>query len=191
MFDVCSCFEIVYCKLLILLHGDSTMFFIISIFEWCWHFFQKHQAVACEVVQSRTGWNLVLSGWRSKGAAYQGNGSADFLPSSFAFSFAIPFYDPDFCETPSCILTFWILWLQVCFYLRTIQDSEQKLAINSFTVVWKKPPVPLGLIDKACRSSYSYADARRTLWARQTAGGVGSREGEGNIAIKTQGDNGF
>lgn len=56
---------------------------------------------------------------------------------------------------------------------------------------WKKPPVPLGLIDKACRSSYSYADARRTLWARQTAGGVGSREGEGNIAIKTQGDNGF
>lgn len=56
---------------------------------------------------------------------------------------------------------------------------------------WKKLPVPLGLIDKACRSSYSYTDARRTLWARQTAGGVGSREGEGNIAIKTQGDNGF
>lgn len=56
---------------------------------------------------------------------------------------------------------------------------------------WKKPPVPLGLIDKASRLSCSIAGARQTLWARETAGGVGSRKGEGNIAIKTQGDNGF
>lgn len=159
MSERCSCFEIVYCKLLILLHCDSTMFFIISIFEWCWKFFSKAPG-CCLWGGAETSRIEFGAEWLEKPrCSLPRKQVRRFSPIILCFLFCYPILWSGFLWDTT-VLHFNILNTLASGVFLLKDDSRIRTETCNqllYSCRWKKPPVPLGLIDKASRLSYSNA----------------------------------